>query len=253
MSVLPLAVRLVQSPRRIGLAACAGCGINTSPARRRHAGRHVRRRSTPRVDLKAGLMDAGEAVFGLKVDAKAVSPTGFLGHHQLRPRVRRQLRDPGELQRPGDLGHDQSVIRRSGHGVQCPASQNDVSVYKNLMFMSAEAFNGRVDCKPSGSQPATGEQGPDARRSHLRHQRHQEPEARRQRADVPRLAHAHAARGSERQGQRLHLRVRFGGDPARRASSRDASATRRTRTRTRRSCASRSSRCRWRTRSRPRS
>ena len=34
----------------------------------------------------------------------------------------------------------------------CPASQNDVSVYKNLMFMSAEARDGRVDCKPGGVQ-----------------------------------------------------------------------------------------------------
>ena len=30
------------------------------------------------------------------------------------------------------------------------ATQNDISVYKNLMFMSAEANNGRVDCKPGG-------------------------------------------------------------------------------------------------------
>ena len=28
----------------------------------------------------------------------------------------------------------------------CPASQNDVSVYKNLLFMSSEATNSRVDC-----------------------------------------------------------------------------------------------------------
>src|SRR5919108_2815944 len=33
----------------------------------------------PRVGLKAGLMDAGEAVSNLKVVAKAVSPSGFLG------------------------------------------------------------------------------------------------------------------------------------------------------------------------------
>src|SRR5688572_22612184 len=32
----------------------------------------------------------------------------------------------------------------------CPASQNDVSVFRNLMFMSAEATNGRTDCKPGG-------------------------------------------------------------------------------------------------------
>ena len=28
----------------------------------------------------------------------------------------------------------------------CPASQNDVSVYRNLLFMSAEAGNSRTDC-----------------------------------------------------------------------------------------------------------
>jgi hypothetical protein len=32
----------------------------------------------------------------------------------------------------------------------CPASQNDVSVFRNLLFMSAEAYNGRLDCKPGG-------------------------------------------------------------------------------------------------------
>jgi hypothetical protein len=32
----------------------------------------------------------------------------------------------------------------------CPASQNDVSVYKNLVFMSSEATNSRKDCKFGG-------------------------------------------------------------------------------------------------------
>jgi hypothetical protein len=36
----------------------------------------------------------------------------------------------------------------------CPASQNDVSVYGNLLFVSAEALNGRVDCG-SGGVPDT--------------------------------------------------------------------------------------------------
>src|SRR5205809_879753 len=33
---------------------------------------------------------------------------------------------------------------------ECPASQNDVSVYKNLLFMSSEATNSRLDCKFGG-------------------------------------------------------------------------------------------------------
>jgi hypothetical protein len=36
--------------------------------------------------------------------------------------------------------------------IVCPASQNDVSVYRNLLFVSAEAFNGRLDC---GTSPFT--------------------------------------------------------------------------------------------------
>jgi hypothetical protein len=32
----------------------------------------------------------------------------------------------------------------------CPASQSDVSVYKNLLFVSAEAISARLDCGPQG-------------------------------------------------------------------------------------------------------
>jgi hypothetical protein len=36
----------------------------------------------------------------------------------------------------------------------CPGGQGDVSVYKNLMFMSVEMPNGRLDCGPQGFAPA---------------------------------------------------------------------------------------------------
>src|SRR5215831_2131564 len=35
----------------------------------------------------------------------------------------------------------------------CPGGQNDVSVYKNLLFMSVEMPNGRVDCGTDGFPP----------------------------------------------------------------------------------------------------
>jgi hypothetical protein len=35
----------------------------------------------------------------------------------------------------------------------CPGGQGDVSVYKNLMFMSVEMPNGRIDCGPQGFPP----------------------------------------------------------------------------------------------------
>lgn len=37
--------------------------------------------------------------------------------------------------------------------IVCPGGQNDVSVYKNLLFMSVEALNGRLDCGTEGFPP----------------------------------------------------------------------------------------------------
>jgi hypothetical protein len=60
--------------RRLGFAAVAmlaACGPATPPAT------PPAPEKDPRVGLKAGLMNAGEAVSNLKILAKAVSPPGF--------------------------------------------------------------------------------------------------------------------------------------------------------------------------------
>jgi hypothetical protein len=36
----------------------------------------------------------------------------------------------------------------------CPASQSDVSVYRNLLFVSGEGMEGRLDCGKQGVQTA---------------------------------------------------------------------------------------------------
>ena len=72
----------------------------------------------------------------------------------------------------------------------CPASQNDVSVYKNLLFMSSEATNSRADCG-FGGVPEPVSKDARARHPRLRHRRHQASEAGDQRPDLPRIAHAH--------------------------------------------------------------
>src|SRR5581483_127253 len=38
----------------------------------------------------------------------------------------------------------------------CPGGQGDVSVYGHLLFMSAEAMNGRTDCGSQGNPPPPG-------------------------------------------------------------------------------------------------
>ena len=65
----------------------------------------------------------------------------------------------------------------------CPGGQGDVSVYKNLLFMSVEMPNGRLDCgtegfppdppPPSGEEKETplagGAEGPFPRREDFRY------------------------------------------------------------------------------------
>ncbi|HVT38265.1 MAG TPA: hypothetical protein VHE78_04450 [Gemmatimonadaceae bacterium] len=112
-------------------------------------------RRDPREGLKAGLMDAGEATFGMKVIAKAVSPPGFLGITNSDLAFTGKYAIQGNYNGPvvWDMTNPASPVMVTAYS--CPASQNDVSVYKNLMFMSAEAFNGRTDCK-AGSQSGGG-------------------------------------------------------------------------------------------------
>ena len=145
-----IVVRLVGAAATAGLAACAGSKAPTSQpspvAQAGDASPHMDARSR----LKGGLMDAGEATFGLKIDAKAVSPQGFLGQTNSDLTFTGKYAIQGNYNGPviWDMSNPANPTLVTAY--QCPASQNDVSVYKNLMFMSAEAYNGRIDCKPSG-------------------------------------------------------------------------------------------------------
>ncbi|MBI4474197.1 MAG: hypothetical protein HY646_16115 [Acidobacteria bacterium] len=53
-----------------------------------------------------------------------------------------------------DIGNSAKPVLVNAY--ECPASQNDVSVYGTLLFMSSEATNSRVDCKFGGiPEPAS--------------------------------------------------------------------------------------------------
>lgn len=142
-------------PRLIGIAAAASAAAcaGTKPAAPPPSPA-VQQQSGPRADarsyLTAGLMNAGEATYGMKVSAKAVSPPGFLGQTNSDLTFTGKYAVQGNYNGPviWDLTDPSKPALVTAY--ECPASQNDVSVYKNLMFMSAEAYNGRIDCKPSG-------------------------------------------------------------------------------------------------------
>ncbi len=88
----------------------------------------------------------------------------------------------------------------------CPASQSDVSVYKNLLFVSGENLSARLDCGTQGVEDTVSTERLRGIRifdiSDI-----SQPEERRQRADLPRLAHPHGAGRSEGPRERLRLHL----------------------------------------------
>ena len=142
----------------------------------------------PRPNLKAGRWDAEQAAWNMRMLSTTPPQGKTLGA------THSDLAFSGNLVIQGNYnGFDIYDISNPSKPalVQtylCPASQNDVSVYRNLVFMSSEATNSREDCGFEGVARA-GQQAARARHPRLRHLRHPPSEARHDRADVPRLAH----------------------------------------------------------------
>jgi hypothetical protein len=100
----------------------------------------------PRIGLKAGRWDAGQAGWNMRM-ISTTPPTGkALGA------THSDLAFSGNYAIMGNYnGFEIFDISNPAKPVLaqqylCPASQNDVSVYRNLIFMSSEATNSRSDC-----------------------------------------------------------------------------------------------------------
>ncbi|HET6979890.1 MAG TPA: hypothetical protein VFI24_26395 [Pyrinomonadaceae bacterium] len=154
----------------------------------------------PRFKLAPGIYDAGEAAVGIKHLNLVKKPDAFqLGSNDPDdPKVQKTL---GQLGAGGDASKlpkgvqlviaqlafaNSDLAFQGNHLFQgnfyglsiydisnparasllttmiCPGGQNDVSVYKNLLFMSVEMANGRIDCGTQGFAPAppTAKPGP---------------------------------------------------------------------------------------------
>jgi hypothetical protein len=134
---LPLAIGLLTA------AACAPSSMASRPAV-----------PTPppdaRIGLRAGLHDAGEAAWNVRVVSEN-QPTGqFVGS------TNSDLAFTGNYAIQGNYNGFQvwDVTNPSRPTLKtayfCPASQSDVSVYKNLLFVSGEGLGGRLDCAGGG-------------------------------------------------------------------------------------------------------
>jgi hypothetical protein len=123
----------------IGLAAVAAC-----------ARQQAETRPDPRVGLKAGLYDAAEVLGNLKKSATVVSPDRFRGT------TNSDLAFLGNYAIQGnyngfqvwDISNPASPTLKTSY--YCPASQSDVSVFRNLLFVSGEGTGGRLDCGGQG-------------------------------------------------------------------------------------------------------
>jgi hypothetical protein len=111
----------------------------------------------PRVGLRAGWWDAAQAAWSMRLVSTSQPTKEFI---------------PAQ---PGDFGYMNSDLAFTGHYViqgnfrgfsvwdvadpahphlvhaeTCPEQQNDVSVYRNLLFLSGESLDGRLDCGAQG-------------------------------------------------------------------------------------------------------
>jgi hypothetical protein len=104
----------------------------------------------PRVGLRAGMYDAQEAVWNLRVLSKTRPPKDFEGE------TNSDLAFSGKYAIQGNYNGWQiwDISNPSAPTLKtsfvCPASQSDVSVYKNLLFVSGEGRGGRLDCGKQG-------------------------------------------------------------------------------------------------------
>jgi hypothetical protein len=150
-------VRFLSLPSAVALAFLIGCAGSTSSTRPDGpapvGGRSAQAPNPdPRVGLRAGLSDAGEAAWNLRVISETPPPEEFAGV------TNSDLAFAGKYAIQGNYNGfqvwDIEDPRRPTLTTSyvCPASQSDVSVYRNLLFVSGEDLAARLDCGTQGVQ-----------------------------------------------------------------------------------------------------
>ncbi len=186
-----IAFRLIVASLLVCSALIAGTQAQDPPATQPlPAGMKGSDANDPRTKLSAGLYDAGVSAVGLKHVTLLKKPDAFqLGTDNVDdPKVKTTLDQIGmgnsaQMPKPfqlmlAQLAFSNSDVAFQGNhlfmgsfygmniydiadpanarlltSIVCPGGQGDPSVYKNLLFMSVEMVNGRVDCGTQGFAP----------------------------------------------------------------------------------------------------
>jgi hypothetical protein len=137
-----------------GLAGCASRTPVAPPASAPAPSAQRLNASDARVGLRAGLFDAQEAMWNMRVVSATPPPESFVGSWNS------DLAFQGNLAYQGNF--DGVIVWDMSNPAEpqlvteyvCPASQSDVSIYENLLFVSGEGLEGRLDCGTQGVDAA---------------------------------------------------------------------------------------------------
>jgi hypothetical protein len=155
MGVRQIAVPALSLSIALGLLSVAACAYSTSSSGA-NAASPMGSMSTsapvpdPRIGLRAGKMDAGEASWNLKVLSKTPPSEKFVGVTNSDEAFTGNYVIQGSYNgyQVWDITNPSQPVLKTAY--VCPASQSDVSTYKNLLFVSGEGLGARLDC---GTEP----------------------------------------------------------------------------------------------------
>ncbi len=158
----------------LGMTACASSGYSSSSAAADPAlttpssateplkeapsdENTVKMPTDPRVGLGAGLLDAEEAIWNLGLLSATPPPEAFVGVSNSDLAFSGKYAIQGNYNgfQVWDISNPSAPVLVKGY--VCPASQSDVSVYRNLLFVSGEGMGGRLDCGTEGVQEQVSE------------------------------------------------------------------------------------------------
>ena len=132
----------------LGLLALAACSKSTTSGGSGMSS--VAPKPDPRVGLKAGMWDAAEAAWNVKLVSTTPPSEKFAGVTNSDLSFLRNYAIQGNYNGFQVWDISSPAKPTLTLGFLCPASQSDVSVYKNLLFVSGEGNSGRVDCGAQG-------------------------------------------------------------------------------------------------------
>ncbi len=144
----------------MGLAGCAGSGSMPETPPPAISAMDVQPLTVtapspdPRVGLRPGVFDAGEAAWNMRVVSTTPPAQDFVGVTNSDLAFKGNYAIQGNYN--GIMVWDISDPANPTLEVSylCPASQSDVSVYGDLLFVSGEGMGGRLDCGSEGVEEA---------------------------------------------------------------------------------------------------